>query len=283
MPIAADLFGLTHPGKVRDSNEDQFLIAELSKSLLIVQTSLAQDDHTRLFGGPPGKVLLVADGMGGVRGGRRASRLAVETVIRYVLNTMHWFFRIQQGEESDLIEELQAALAECQKTIEAAAAAHPEHERMGTTLTLAYMHWPRAYVIHVGDSRAYLYRGGELQQVTRDQTVAQRMVDEGLLTAETAEGTRWAHVLSSCISARPEALNTGIYRISLQAGDTLLLCTDGLAKPVSDEIIAGHLAAIPTAGAAAVAERLVAAANEAGGPDNVTVVLGHFRQVQEGD
>lgn len=280
MPIANDLCGLTHPGKVRESNEDQFLIAELSKSLLIVQTSLAQDDHTRLFGGPPGKVLLVADGIGGARGGRRASRLVVETVIRYVLNTMHWFFRIQQGEESDLVDELKAALAECQKTIEAAAAAHPEHERMGTTLTLAYVHWPRAYIIHVGDSRAYLYRGGELQQITRDQTVAQRMVDEGLLAAEKAEGSRWAHVLASCISARPEVLNTDIYRVSLQVGDTLLLCTDGLARPVSDADIAGHLAAIPKTGAAAVAEQLVAAANEAGGPDNVTVVIGHFRQAE---
>jgi protein phosphatase len=276
MRVAADLFGLTHAGKVRESNEDQFLIAELSKSLLVVQTSLPQDDHTRLFGGPSGKLLLVADGMGGVRGGRRASRLVTETVLRYVLDTMHWFFRLQQGEESDLVDELKAALAACQKAVGVAATERPEHERMGTTLTLAYLLWPRAYVIHAGDSRAYLYRDGQLQQITRDQTVAQRMVDQGLLAPEKAESTRWAHVLSSCISARPEALTTDVYRVSLQAGDTLLLCTDGLAKPVGDDAIAGHLGAIPKNGAKAVGERLVAAANEAGGPDNVTVVLGHF-------
>jgi serine/threonine protein phosphatase PrpC len=280
MAITADLFGLTDPGKVRESNEDQFLLAELSKSLLILQTSLAQDDHTRLFGGPPGKVLLVADGMGGVRGGRRASRVVVETVIRYVLDTMHWFFRLQQGEESDLVDELKAGLAACQKAVEAAATAHPEHERMGTTLTLAYLLWPRAYVIHAGDSRAYLYRDGQLQQVTRDQTVAQRMVDQGLLAADKAEDTRWAHVLSSCISARPETLNVDIFRVSLQAGDTLLLCTDGLAKPITDADIAGHLANVPKDGAKAVAERLVAAANDAGGPDNITIVLGHFRAAE---
>jgi len=278
MPITADLFGLTHPGQVRESNEDQFLIAELSKSLLIVQTSLAQDDHTRLFGGPPGKVLLVADGMGGVRGGKRASRLVVETVIRYVLDTMHWFFRLQQGEESDLVDELKAALAACQRAVEGAAASHPEHERMGTTLTLAYLLWPRAYVIHTGDSRAYLHRGGRLQQVTRDHTVAQRMVDQGLLAPEEAEETRWAHVLSSCISTRAETLSLDIHRVGLQAGDTLLLCTDGLAKPVSDDAISSHLERISTDGAKAVAERLVAAANAAGGPDNITVVVGHFRQ-----
>jgi PPM family protein phosphatase len=278
MPIAADLFGLTHPGKVRDRNEDQFLIAELSKSLLIVQTSLAQDDHTRLFGGPPGKLLLVADGMGGVRGGQRASRLVVETVVRYVLDTMHWFFRLQLGEESDLIEELRSGLVACQKAVEASAAAHPEHDRMGTTLTVAYVLWPRAYLIHAGDSRAYLFRGGELQQVTRDHTVAQRMVDQGVLTPEAAENTRWAHTLSSCISARPEALQTDIYRITLQPGDTLLLCTDGLAKPVGDAAIAGHLVGTPADGAETVARRLVDAANDAGGPDNITAVVGHFRQ-----
>ena len=146
MPITADLFGLTDPGKVRDTNEDQFLIAELSKSVLIRQTSLPQEDHTRLFGGPPGKVLLVADGVGGTRGGRRASRVVVETVLRYVLDTMHWFFRLQQGEESDLVDELRAGLAECQKAVAGAAAAHPEHQLMGTTLTVAYLLWPRAYV-----------------------------------------------------------------------------------------------------------------------------------------
>lgn len=279
MTIAADLFGLTDRGKVRDSNEDQFLVAELSKSLLIVQTSLAQDDHTRLFGGPHGKLLLVADGIGGARGGKRASRLVVETVVRYVLDTMHWFFRLQQGEESDLVDELRAGLAECQKVIEAAAAARPEHERMGTTLTLAYVLWPRAYIIHAGDSRAYLFRGGELRQVTRDQTVAQRMVDQGVLAPVEAETTRWANVLASCISARSDALQAEVHRVALQADDILLLCTDGLSKPVGDAAIAAHLATVPRDGAAAVVGRLVEAANAAGGPDNITAVVGHFHPV----
>jgi protein phosphatase len=149
---------------------------------------------------------------------------------------------------------------------------------MGTTLTLAYVLWPRAYVIHAGDSRAYLHRDGVLQQLTRDQTVAQRMVDEGLLAPEKADSTRWANVLSSCISARPEALQMDVYRVTLQAGDTLVLCTDGLTKPLTDDAIAGHLAAVPRDGAATVVQRLVDAANDAGGPDNITAVAGHFRQ-----
>lgn len=278
MPIAADLHGRTDPGRVRESNEDQFLIAELGKSLLLLQTSLTAADHTRLLGGPPGKLLLVADGMGGTRGGGRASRIVVESITHYVLETMHWFYRLQQGEESDLVDELREALAECQRAVEAAAASHPGQERMGTTLTLAYLLWPRAYVIHVGDSRAYLYRDGTLRQVTRDQTVAQRMVDEGRLDPDEAEESRWSHVLTGVISARPESLEAQVYRIRLQTGDTLLLCTDGLSKPVGPDVIAGHLAAAATAGAATAAERLVAAANDAGGSDNVTVVVGHFHE-----
>src|SRR5215218_657175 len=148
MRVTVDCHGLTDPGRVRETNEDQFLIAELSKSLLITQTSLPAEDHTRLFGGPPGQLLLVADGMGGVRGGKRASRLVVETVTRYVLDTMHWFFRLQEGAEADLVDELRAGLSECQRAVKAHAAGHPEFAQMGTTLTLAYVLWPRAYVIH---------------------------------------------------------------------------------------------------------------------------------------
>lgn len=281
MRVTADCFGLSDPGRVRESNEDQFLIAELSKSLLVRQTSLAAADHTRLFGGPPGELLVVADGIGGAPGGKRASGLVVQTLTRYVLETMHWFFRLQQGEESDLVDELRAALTACQQAVERGAAAEPEHDRMGTTLTLAYLLWPRAYVIHVGDCRCYLLRDGRLQQVTRDQTVAQRMVDEGLLEPAKAEDTRWAHVLLSCISARASSLNADIYKADLKVGDTLLLCSDGLGKPVPDDEIARHLGLAAADGSEAAARRLVDAANAAGGPDNVTVVVAHFRPAGE--
>jgi protein phosphatase len=277
MPIIADCHGLTHPGLVRESNEDQFLIAELAKSLLVKQTSLPAEDHTRLFGGPPGKLLVVADGMGGVRGGQRASRLAVEALTRYVLDTMHWFYRLQDGSEADLVDELRDSLTECQRAVRAAAAERPEHERMGTTLTLAYVLWPRAYIIHVGDSRCYLQRAGKLRQVTRDQTVAQRMVDEGKLSPDEAESSRWDHVLWSCISAREEALNAEVFRLTLEAGDTLLLCTDGLGKPVEDHRIGELLASAAADGSAAAAQRLIETANAGGGPDNVTAVVAHFR------
>src|SRR5437764_15158098 len=118
-----DCYGLTDTGKKRPQNEDQFLIADLNKSMLIHQTSLSHEDHTRLFGGSQGQLLLVADGMGGHAEGKRASTIAVQAISRYVLNTMHWFFRLEENREGDLEEELKESLEMCQKSIQAAAEA----------------------------------------------------------------------------------------------------------------------------------------------------------------
>src|SRR5438132_11092965 len=159
-----DCFGLSNIGKLRSGNEDQFLVADLNKSLLVHQTSLSQDDHTRIFGGSQGQLLLVADGMGGHVGGKQASAIAVQSLEQYVLNTMSWFFRLQENED-DLREELKAALEECQASIEKAASINPERQGMGTTLTMAYILWPWLYVVHAGDSRCYLLRDSRLEQI----------------------------------------------------------------------------------------------------------------------
>jgi protein phosphatase len=271
MPDSVDCFGLTDRGRVRDVNEDQFLVAELDKSMLVHQTSLAGPDHTRLPGGPRGYLFVVADGMGGVSGGKLASGLAVQTLTRYVLNTMPWFFRLDG--DDDQVDQLRAALTACHQTV-VAVAAETGKDRMGTTLTLAYVRWPRAYLIHAGDSRAYLLRGGHLHRLTRDHTIAQKLVDEGKMSPQLAEDSRWGHVLTNCICAGRTHLDPDVHTATLQPGDVLLLCSDGLSKCVADDRIAGLLAA---GTAEEAARRLVAAANEAGGPDNVTVVAARFR------
>jgi protein phosphatase len=153
-----DCFGLTDVGKVRPSNEDQFLIADLKKSVLIHHTSLSYDDETELHGSSQAKLLLVADGVGGNPGGERASSLAVEGIVQYLLNMMHWLFRLEEAREGAFLEDLKSALAWTQQRIRNAAEASPPHAHMGTTLTLAYVVWPAAYLVHVGDTRAYLYR-----------------------------------------------------------------------------------------------------------------------------
>jgi protein phosphatase len=270
-----DCFGLTDPGKARPNNEDQFLIADLSKSMLVRQTSLHLDDHTRLFGGSQGSLLVVADGMGGHSAGGRASSLAVDALARYVLNTMPWFLRLQGGGEDDLLDELKTALERCQERIEAEASANETRRDMGTTLTMAYLLWPRLYVVHAGDSRCYLLRGGRLEQVTHDHTVAQQLVDRGALSQRDAGESRWSHVLWNCLGGGTHALSPEAYKAALQVGDAVLLCTDGLSKCVPDARIAALLGEARTAEEAC--RRLTDAANAAGGPDNVTTVVAYFR------
>ena len=206
-----------------------------------------------------------------------ASSLPSRLLAKYVLNTMHWFFRLQENREDDLVEELKAALVECQAAVGAAAATEPGRERMGTTLTLAYILWPRAYVIHAGDSRCYLLRAGGLKRVTRDQTMAQKLVDEGTWTPEEAAESKWNHVLWSCINNNPDALNPDVHRFHMESGDVLLLCTDGLTRHVPDDGIAAQLARVPRSGRPTV--RRLVPWNEAGGADNITVVAGHFAGV----
>jgi len=269
-----DCFGLTDVGKVRELNEDQFLIADLNRSMLVHHTSLQIDDHTRLFGGSQGKLLLVADGMGGHAAGERASSLVVDTLTRYVLNTMPWFFQLREGQEDDLKDELKAALERCQERIEVEASAHTERKGMGTTLTMAYLLWPRLYVVHAGDSRCYLLRGTRLEQITTDHTVAQQMVEKGVLPAEQAESSRWSHVLWNCIGGGSHDLNPEVHRVTLQLGDTLLLCTDGLAKYVPEEQIITLLR--QGRSAEETCRQLVDVANAKGGADNITVIVARF-------
>jgi protein phosphatase len=271
MAIVVDCFGLTDIGKVRTNNEDQFLIADLSKSMRVLQSSLPDEDRTRKFGVHHGKLLLVADGMGGVAGGEVAAGVAVHTVASYVLNTMPWFFQVQDGREKELEDELKTALEACQRSVEAAATDQPGRPPMGTTLTMAYLLWPRLYVVHAGDSRCYLARGGRMQQITRDHTIAQQMVEQGLLSPSEAEDSRWSHVLWNCIGGGTQDLSPEVYKATLQAGDTVLLCTDGLSKTVPEGRIMEILLKVGKIEEAC--RQLVSEAILGGGLDNITVVL----------
>ncbi len=274
-----DCHGMTDVGRKRTNNEDQFLIADLNKSMRVHQTSLQVDDQTRLFGNSQGILLLVADGMGGAAAGERASQIAVDSLTRYLLNTMHWFLRLDHEGEDDFLENLKSALEHCQADILAEADRAPEQRGMGTTLTMAYVIWPRLYVVHAGDSRCYLARDSQLRQITTDHTMAQQLVEKGALRPEEAESSRLSHVLWKVVGGGGEKVNPEVLKAELTLGDTLLLCTDGLHKHVPDEQIVQTLALnLP---AAETCHRLVDAANSAGGSDNVTVVVSHFRERHE--
>jgi serine/threonine protein phosphatase PrpC len=269
-----DCHGMTDHGKKREVNDDQFMIADLCKSMLIHQTSLSHEDHSRLFGGSQGKMLVVADGFGSRREGERASALAIDALARYVLNTMEWFLQLQQGHEDDLKEELKSAMEQCQETIEVDSSASFERFGMGSTLTMAYITWPRLYVVHVGECRCYLFRDSKLEQITRDQNEAQQLVERGVITPEEAAASRFSHVLWNYLGGGTPELNPEVYKATLAMGDTLLLCTDGLTKCLHDAEIAEILG--QNRSAEDTGKILVDRANRCGGPDNITVIVGRF-------
>lgn len=276
MAVVVEYAGRTDVGRVRKNNEDQFLIADLTKHLRVAQTSLTGAQLGGFSASPIGHLLVVADGMGGVVGGEVASGLAIETISWYVARTMPWFFRYQDGREKELEAELLRAAEVCQNTV-AEAAASSKFRRMGTTLTMAYVLWPRLYVVHAGDSRCYLHRDRRLARMTKDHTVAQRAVDEGLMTEQQAKDSVYGNTLWNCIGGGSEGVSPDIFHATLQPGDEILLCTDGLTRKLQDRDILGLLLQSDSPNAAT--EALVDAANEAGGEDNITVVVARVRPV----
>ena len=155
-------------------------------------TSLNLNDETRIYGGSQGKLLIVADGMGGEAEGERASTIAVDQLATYVLNSLSWCFRLEEESEQDFQDHLKEALQSCQKSIRTVVSQHPEMKGMGTTMTMVYIVWPRAFVVHVGDSRCYLLRDRQLEQVTEDHTMAALVAQASRSTANKRESLPWA-------------------------------------------------------------------------------------------
>jgi protein phosphatase len=234
-------------------------------------------EQTKLLGGDKGRLLVVADGMGGNDGGERASSLAVESLSQYVINCTHWFLRLHDQPESELLDELKLLFQHAQEKLCADSRRSVERQRMGTTLTMGYVLWPRFYLVHVGDSRCYLHRQGEHYQLTRDHTVAQRMVDAGLLREEGRAQSRLDHMLWNFLGPSVADFDPEAHRLTLQVGDSLLLCTDGLNKHTSDEELAQALES--EVGAQELCSALVNQTLERGARDNVTVVLARFPNV----
>jgi protein phosphatase len=276
-PLSVRSFGLTDPGKVRDTNEDQFLIAVLLKALRVEQTSLPQpklqhsSDRSHLF--------VVADGMGGHAGGEKASALAIDSVETFILETFKWFAQCKGTEQDDVLSDFQSALGQANARVLAEAAERPELRGMGTTLTLAYSLNDELFVAHVGDSRCYLCRRGILSRLTRDHTLVDDMVRHGALAAEEAAKHRWRHVITNAVGGDSAKVMVEVHKVRLEGGDRVLLCSDGLTEMVPEEEI-NHVLQTEVEPEQAC-RRLGTRANEAGGKDNITVVVAHFRAANQ--
>jgi protein phosphatase len=269
-----DVHGLTHQGKVRKSNQDQFLIASLEKRVVIVETSLPDParlgrESTRLA-----MLAMVADGVGGGAGGEEASRVATEAATRFATEAATCYYRNNPEDSEAFFEALRQATLRADHAVREHAEHHPALAGMATTLTLWIGIWPHAYLLQVGDSRAYTLREGELRQISRDQTMAQDMVDQGILSPGQAPSTRWSHVLSSAIGG--SVASPVVTRMDQRWGDVGLLCTDGLIRHVSDEQIQHRLETMTSARQAC--EALLQDALEGGGSDNITILIGRTLQ-----
>ncbi len=264
-----DVWGLTHVGKVRRTNQDHFLLASIHKRVQIHLTSLS--DQQRLpFGDERLAVIaMIADGVGGGVGGEKASATALEIATKYLVSSMNLYYHADSTEAS-FIETLQAAAMRCHDAVLARAEAEGVTRSMATTLTLWMGVWPWYYLLQVGDSRYYLFRDGQLTQVSRDQTLAQDLVDQGVFTRAVGERSHFANVLSSAIGG--EKTMPVVTRLKSDWNIVHLLCSDGLTKHVTDERIAERLRTMTSAKQAC--ERLLEDALEDGGTDNVTLVLG---------
>jgi len=267
-----DFYGLTHPGLVRKENQDHFLIGSLRKHLDVHQTSLPALDRNPAMGERLGYLAMVADGVGSSERGGEASSLAIEAATDYVAHSMGCYYAADASNETAFHQALQEAAMRCHETVLQRAEADPDSGSMATTLTLYIGIWPWSYLLQVGDSRCYVFHKGHLAQITRDQTLAEALVDQGVLTRSDVADSQWSHVLSSSIGGSTTA--PVVTRIRLAWKSVGLLCSDGLTKHVSDEQIAGRLRDMTSAKQAC--EALLQDALDGGGSDNITIIVGRF-------
>lgn len=276
--VRVELGALTHVGRVRSNNEDSYLVFTTGRTWERLLTSLPEGTIPERFN-EVGYVMAVADGMGGTGGGEVASAMALRAAVAAILNSPNWALKLDHPASRDEAKDQAMARAagyfrQAQDAISRLAQAGPGMERMGTTLTASYSFGRDLFIMHVGDSRAYLFRGGRLSCLTRDHTIAQELVEAGEMSPQEASRHRLSHVLTRALSAQGSDVDTEIDHCQLADGDVVLLCSDGLTGMISDDEVRAILArGLP---AQQACQALVNAALQAGGRDNVTVVMGRY-------
>jgi len=264
-----DVYGLTHTGLVRPNNQDHFLIAHLRQRLDVFESSLPDFSDLPVAEDRLASLMMVADGVGGGRKGEAASRAAVEELAQYITESVRCYYTADTG-DTDFTRQLEAAALKSHQAVKERAAMEPDHLGMSTTLTLWIGVWPWCYLLQVGDSRYYQYRDGVLNQLSRDQTLAQQLTDMGAMPKELAVKSPLKNVLYSSMGGRKT--EPVVSRLPNSWERIHLLCTDGLTRHVSDERIAERLGKMQSA--RGVCEDLLQDALDGGGTDNITIIVG---------
>ncbi len=266
----------THIGMVRRANEDQYMLARLSKLFEVLQASLANEELKELTG-QTAYLVVVSDGIGGVVAGEQASTMVIQQVQRYMVEAAKWFFRWYENPEEtqEAIQDLQKGLRGIDQAIIEASKNQPSLSGMAATLTVARILGPDLVITHVGDSRAYLFRNNKLQQITKDHTVTQMLVDSGAISQEDAKHHHMRNIVVNVLGGKEAGVKGEIHQLILNHNDRLLLCTDGLTNPVDLPEIEGILQRISDPQQAC--DALIQAALNHGGPDNITAVIADYQ------
>ncbi len=276
--VKVDFGALTHAGKVRKNNEDHYLVGRLGRSFEPMMTNMPAGQLPEHFS-EYGYGMLVADGMGGAAAGEVASRMAINLLVKLIIDTAKWGRRIDEQEAEALMERIEGYYMAIHSELIRQGEINPAITGMGTTLTVAYSFCSDLFVAHVGDSRAYLFREGRLRQLTRDHTVAQKLADNGEIPQEAVATHRLRHILTNVLGGRKGSVVTELQQFQLADRDRLLLCSDGLTDMVDDAAIEAALRTIEPPQEAA--EKLLDLALDAGGKDNITIALARYTFSEE--
>jgi protein phosphatase len=263
--IIVHVFGRTDVGRTREHNEDAFVVADLTAN----NATLHPDVRTHRVGSK-GSLFMVADGMGGAAAGEVASDMAVKIVLSELQGA--WIPDPSSTEDA-FVRAIKQATKTANQEIHGFAGTHPEFRGMGTTATIAGLLGDTIYLAQVGDSRAYLVRNGVARQITKDQSLMQKLIEAGELTEEEAELSERRNIILQALGPEP-TVKVDLTHQQLRRGDTLVLCSDGLSGQVPKDEIARIIREEPDLVNACKA--LIDRANENGGPDNITVILVHF-------
>ena len=271
---AIDIGASSDRGRVRQNNEDHYLVVRFGRSLVTCQTnldkSLLQPNHVT-----SGVGMMVADGLGGAAGGEVASSMALSRLVELLVHTPDWILSVESERSvTTVLDRMTRRFQQIDDTLRSHAEQNYGLRGMGTTLTIAGTVGRDMFIGHVGDSRAYLLRAGELKQLTSDHTLAQAMVDSGLAGPDDSAARAIRHILTRAIGLSDEEIEPQIRRLRLFEGDQVLLCTDGLTNVVNEQSLTSVM--IETDSAQKACDTLIASALEAGAPDNVTLIIARF-------